>query len=108
MLAKPLVAQGVSTKFITSGSRPIVDDLLAGESKHFGTLFLFETEPVLLAHETLLGLKKTEARSELALKHTNRAKKKTVVQPKAAGSAKAQNGEEDRRDAIKGLQKTSH
>ncbi|KAL1720484.1 hypothetical protein EV715DRAFT_196756, partial [Schizophyllum commune] len=32
LLAQPLVARGVSTKYITSGSRPIVDDLLAGES----------------------------------------------------------------------------
>jgi ATP-dependent RNA helicase DDX24/MAK5 len=33
LLAQPLVAQGVLTSYITSGSRPIVDDLLAGESK---------------------------------------------------------------------------
>lgn len=33
MLAQPLVAKGVSTRYITSGSRPIVDDLLAGESE---------------------------------------------------------------------------
>ncbi|KAJ3567280.1 hypothetical protein NP233_g6466 [Leucocoprinus birnbaumii] len=51
MLAQPLVARGVSAKYITSGSRPIVDDLLAGE-----------------LHETLLGLKKAEAGSDLVLK----------------------------------------
>lgn len=32
MLAEPLVARGVLARYITSGSRPIVDDLLAGES----------------------------------------------------------------------------
>ncbi len=31
MLAQPLLATGVSARYITSGSRPIVDDLLAGE-----------------------------------------------------------------------------
>jgi ATP-dependent RNA helicase DDX24/MAK5 len=33
LLAQPLVARGVSTRYITSGSRPIVDDLLAGDCK---------------------------------------------------------------------------
>ena len=31
MLSKFLIVHGVSAKYITSGSRPIVDDLLAGE-----------------------------------------------------------------------------
>jgi ATP-dependent RNA helicase DDX24/MAK5 len=31
MLERPLITRGVSTRYITSGSRPIVDDLLAGE-----------------------------------------------------------------------------
>ena len=30
LLSQPLIAQGISTRYITSGSRPIVDDLLAG------------------------------------------------------------------------------
>jgi ATP-dependent RNA helicase DDX24/MAK5 len=34
MLAQPLVARGISTRYITSGSRPIVDDLLSGESMY--------------------------------------------------------------------------
>ena len=33
LLSEPLIAQGISTRYITSGSRPIVDDLLAGECK---------------------------------------------------------------------------
>lgn len=33
MLAQPLIAKGISTRYITSGSRPIVDDLIAGECK---------------------------------------------------------------------------
>lgn len=33
MLSQPLLATGISTRYITSGSRLIVDDLLAGECK---------------------------------------------------------------------------
>ncbi|EGO03781.1 hypothetical protein SERLA73DRAFT_46424 [Serpula lacrymans var. lacrymans S7.3] len=33
MLSQPLVARGISTRYITSGSRPIVDDIIAGECK---------------------------------------------------------------------------
>ncbi|KAL1759626.1 P-loop containing nucleoside triphosphate hydrolase protein [Schizophyllum commune] len=56
LLAQPLVARGVSTKYITSGSRSIVDDLLAGES-----------------NESLIGLKKSEARNDLV--HTKKKRK---------------------------------
>jgi ATP-dependent RNA helicase DDX24/MAK5 len=31
LLLQPLIAKGVSTRYITSGSRPVVDDLIAGE-----------------------------------------------------------------------------
>ena len=31
MLSEPLISRGVSARYITSGSRPIVDDLLAGD-----------------------------------------------------------------------------
>jgi len=48
LLAQPLVAQGVSTRYITSGSVSIADDMLAGEY-----------------HETMVGLKKIEAGSDL-------------------------------------------
>ena len=33
MLATPIMSRGVSAKFITSGSRPIINDLLAGQSE---------------------------------------------------------------------------
>jgi ATP-dependent RNA helicase DDX24/MAK5 len=32
LLHQPILARGISAKFITSGSRPIVDDLLRGDS----------------------------------------------------------------------------
>lgn len=33
MLSRPLIAKGVSTRYITSGSRPIADDILAGKGE---------------------------------------------------------------------------
>jgi len=33
LLAQPLLAQGISKRYITSGSNPIVHELLAGESE---------------------------------------------------------------------------
>ncbi|KAF9077000.1 P-loop containing nucleoside triphosphate hydrolase protein [Rhodocollybia butyracea] len=33
MLSQPLIARGISAKYITSGSNPIVDDLVSGECK---------------------------------------------------------------------------
>ncbi|KAI0701340.1 P-loop containing nucleoside triphosphate hydrolase protein [Cytidiella melzeri] len=44
LLAQPLVARGISTRYITSGSRNIVDDVMEGSY-----------------HETMLGLKKSQA-----------------------------------------------
>ncbi|KAG6889410.1 hypothetical protein C0992_005332 [Termitomyces sp. T32_za158] len=48
LLSRPLIARGISAKYITSGSRPIVDDLIAGAN-----------------HENMLGLKKEDAGSSL-------------------------------------------
>lgn len=31
LLAQPLIARGISTRYITSGSRPIVDDMITGD-----------------------------------------------------------------------------
>jgi len=44
LLSQPLVARGVSTRYITSGSKSIVDDVLEGNY-----------------HETMLGMKKSRA-----------------------------------------------
>ncbi|OBZ67324.1 ATP-dependent RNA helicase MAK5 [Grifola frondosa] len=48
LLAQPLVARGVSTRYITSGTTSIVDDILAGEH-----------------NEAMVGLKRAEAGSDL-------------------------------------------
>ncbi|KAF7351230.1 DEAD-domain-containing protein [Mycena sanguinolenta] len=57
LLAQPLVARGVSTRYITSGSKPIVDDLLAGEF-----------------NEAMVGVKKTEAGNDLVVGKKNKSK----------------------------------
>ncbi|KAG6841095.1 hypothetical protein C0991_001902 [Blastosporella zonata] len=59
LLSQPLIARGVSAKYITSGSRPIVDDLIAGAS-----------------HETMVGLKKEDAGNNLVVQ---KKKKKQPV-----------------------------
>jgi hypothetical protein len=35
LLSQPLIARGISTRYITSGSRLIVDDLLAGNRESY-------------------------------------------------------------------------
>ncbi|KAJ7666104.1 ATP-dependent RNA helicase [Mycena polygramma] len=63
LLAQPIVARGVSTRYITSGSRPIVDDILAGEF-----------------NETMVGIKKSEAGNDLVV---GKKKKVKVVAKEA-------------------------
>ncbi|KAJ6487917.1 ATP-dependent RNA helicase [Mycena sanguinolenta] len=63
LLAQPLVARGVSTRYITSGSKPIVDDLLAGDF-----------------NEAMVGVKQTEAGNDLVVGK----KKKSKLVPKPA------------------------
>lgn len=48
LLTQPLVARGVMTSYITSGSTPIVDDILAGQ-----------------VHLDMIGVKKTKAGTDL-------------------------------------------
>ncbi|KAF4618627.1 hypothetical protein D9613_010108 [Agrocybe pediades] len=74
MLSQPLLAPGISKRYITSGSRAVVDDLLAGEF-----------------NEGLLGLKKVDAGSEMrAVK-----KKKAPVEKKPIASVKPEEMEEE-------------
>lgn len=68
MLAKPLIARGVSTKYITSGNRPIVDDLIAGECAcPSNSNFEYSFELILTVNEAMLGVKQTEAGTDLAV-----------------------------------------
>ncbi|PIL23434.1 transporter [Ganoderma sinense ZZ0214-1] len=61
MLAQPLIARGVSTRYITSGVRSIADDIVAGEY-----------------HETMVGMKKVEAGDDLVSAKVHKAKKSAV------------------------------
>ncbi|KAH9855369.1 DEAD-domain-containing protein [Lenzites betulinus] len=70
MLAQPLVARGLSTRYITSGAHSIADDLLAGEY-----------------HETMVGLKKVEAGTDLV--------PGKVRKQNAKASAKAEHDDEE-------------
>ncbi|KAF8155797.1 P-loop containing nucleoside triphosphate hydrolase protein [Crassisporium funariophilum] len=66
LLSQPLIARGISTRYITSGSRPIVDDLLAGE-----------------LNETMLGLKKAEAGSDMVVSKKKKPKEEKSLPLKA-------------------------
>ncbi|KIK99199.1 hypothetical protein PAXRUDRAFT_570592 [Paxillus rubicundulus Ve08.2h10] len=57
MLSRPLLARGVSARYITSGSRPIADDIVSGK-----------------VHQTMLGLKQTDAGTDVVV-----AKKKRLL-----------------------------
>ena len=82
LLSQPLVAKGVSTRYITSGSRPIVDDLIAGECKlsclvNIQSIWLTH---ILTDHEMMLGLKKAEAGSDLVPRKKKKAKLREKVE----------------------------
>ena len=65
LLKQPLVARGVSTRYITSGSNPIAHDMLAGECGWLDvptTLFLSDSQT---DHEGMIGVRKTEAGADI-------------------------------------------
>ena len=68
LLKQPLVARGVSTRYVTSGSNPIAHDMLAGECEWIDiptTLCLSDRET---DHEGMIGVRKTEAGADIAPK----------------------------------------
>ncbi|KAH7912169.1 ATP-dependent RNA helicase [Hygrophoropsis aurantiaca] len=64
LLSQPLIARGVSTRYITSGYRPIAHDMVAGDY-----------------HETMLGLKKTEAGNDVVAAKKPSKKKREQEEP---------------------------
>jgi ATP-dependent RNA helicase DDX24/MAK5 len=82
LLHQPVLARGISAKFITSGSRPIVDDLLRGDSMSYWHGFGTNTKNPILAHDTLLGVKVTHAKADV-LDANRRSKGKRVVKRNA-------------------------
>ena len=90
LLSQPLLARGVIKNYITSGSVSIVDDLIAGSR---ASLRLSRSEPVLNGHpvnDTMVGMKKAEAGSEMTI--TKRKKKKT---PQVVATVKSEEIEEE-------------
>ncbi|OSD01508.1 DEAD-domain-containing protein [Trametes coccinea BRFM310] len=65
MLAQPLVARGVSTRYITSGVHSIADDLITGEY-----------------HENMVGLKKVQAGTDLVPARARKQKAKAKAKVK--------------------------
>jgi ATP-dependent RNA helicase DDX24/MAK5 len=66
LLKQPLVARGVSTRYVTSGSNPIAHDMLAGECGWLDvlkTLYLSDSQT---DHEGMIGVRKTEAGADIA------------------------------------------
>ncbi|KZV76542.1 DEAD-domain-containing protein [Peniophora sp. CONT] len=63
LLAQPLVARGVMTSYITSGSTPIVDDLLAGH-----------------VNQDMIGVKVTKAGTDLVAAKKRKKKAETKVE----------------------------
>ena len=81
LLSQPLIAQGISTRYITSGSRLIVDDLLAGNREFIYILldlnfdWLKNNKKV---NEAMVGLKKAEAGSDMIVAKEKKKKKKQL------------------------------
>lgn len=86
LLAEPLVARGVSTRYITSGSRPIIDDILSGDCECANSFIFLSIQwllvwfsDCLIDHEGMVGVKKAEAGDDLiAAKKSKKTKKSKV------------------------------
>ena len=82
LLIQPLLAQGVSKRYVTSGSNPIAHELLAGESGSTicrcgdQTCAQWKPSPLRTGHGIMLGVKKTSARSDLSKGKGKRRSKK--------------------------------
>ena len=81
LLSQPLLAQGISKRYITSGSNPIAHELLAGESESTicrcgdQTCAQWKPSPPRTGHGIMLGVKKTSARSDLSKKKVKKRSK---------------------------------
>lgn len=85
LLAQPVMARGVSAKYVTSGARAIAHDLVSGDGKRMRVSAGPSANGRSSAHDTLLGMKKADARSEVI--HRRKAKNvKTKAEPKEESS----------------------
>ena len=79
LLAQPLLARGVSTRYVTSGSRAIVDDFIAGQgTSHVAVCGHTYRSRLPLVHSTMIGLKNTQAGEDLVA-----PKRKKKIKPEA-------------------------
>jgi ATP-dependent RNA helicase DDX24/MAK5 len=82
LLKEPLVARGVSAKYPTSGSKVIIDDLLASAGMSAALVW---NRTDLVGHGTLLGAPTLKAHEEVQ-KPKKKLFKKKPVKPKATTS----------------------
>jgi ATP-dependent RNA helicase DDX24/MAK5 len=66
LLKQPLVARGVSTRYVTSGSNPIAYDMLAGECGWLDVPTILCLSDSQTDHEGMIGVRKTEAGADVA------------------------------------------
>ena len=66
LLKQPLVARGVSTRYVTSGSNPIAHNMLAGECGWIDVPTTLCLSDSLTDHEGMIGVRKTEAGADIA------------------------------------------
>lgn len=79
LLHQSILPRGISAKFITSGSRPIAEDLLRGDSMfHCSESSSTNTKNHIIAHDTLLGVKVTDAKADV-LNANRRSKGKRII-----------------------------
>lgn len=73
LLARPLIAKGVSPKYITSGSRDIAGGLLAGERMFSWPLSYYSSNTHLsIVHKSMVGLRKSGAGVDVSKKKQKR------------------------------------
>lgn len=85
-LAEPLVARGISAKYITSGDQSVVDDLLAGNSTcspTYGSTLANDIFFFAAVNPVMVGIKHTEAREEVKIKQAD-ARRRQKQKQKAA------------------------
>ena len=80
LLKQPLVARGVSTRYVTSGSHPIAHGMLAGECRWFHVLTVRCLSDSPTDHEGMVGMRRTEAGTDIAPRKGTKQNKRNGVE----------------------------
>ena len=75
LLKQPLVARGVSTRYVTSGNHPIAHDMLAGECRWFQIPTARCISDRQADREGMIGVRRTEAGNDIAPRKGRTVKK---------------------------------